>query len=262
MKKVFTDQTGNAIVIDNPPQRIVSLVPSLTEFLFDLQLENEIVGITRFCVHPSEECRKKIKVGGTKDFDISGIIDLNPDFILSSKEENTKEGIEELMKRFPVWISDIKNLDDAFEMMTEVGKITNKQEKALEISERIRSNFQSLERMDKKIRVAYFIWRRPYMSVGGDTFIGHLLDQLGFENVFHGELRYPLVSAEMLSELKPDKVLLSSEPYPFKSKHVDEFQKICPDSEVILVDGEYFSWYGSRLLKSTDYFKELIGRIN
>src|ERR1700741_3198050 len=108
----FIDQTGRKISIPQIPQRIISLVPSQTELLFDLGLDKEVVGITKFCVHPPEWFQTKTRVGGTKQLKIDLIKQLQPDLIIANKEENVKEQIEELEKHFPVWISDVNNLED------------------------------------------------------------------------------------------------------------------------------------------------------
>ncbi|MDN5288940.1 MAG: cobalamin-binding protein [Mucilaginibacter sp.] len=254
---VFHDQLNRVINLDKVPKRIVSVVPSQTELLFYLGLDAEVVGITKFCVHPEHRFKMVTKVGGTKQLNIAQIKTLQPDLIIANKEENERSQIEELMNICPVWISDIHNLDEALQMIRSVGAITDRETAAKTLCDDIASRFSKLILPALKLRVAYFIWRKPYMIAGNHTFIGSMLQKCGLMNVFQTN-RYPEINAEELVKAKPDVILLSSEPYPFKQKHIDEFKGILPQARVVLVDGEMFSWYGSRLLYAPAYFKELI----
>lgn len=254
---LFTDQTGRTVSIHAAPQRIISLVPSQTELLFHLGLEAQVIGITKFCIHPESWFHTKTRIGGTKQINTNIIEQLQPDLIIANKEENVKEQVEELEKQFPVWVSDVNKLEDALEMIAQIGLLTGTKEKAQEINHRLRVNFGSLERLIPIIRTAYLIWRNPYMTVGGDTFIDAMLQQAGFENIYGECSRYPSITIEQLIEDKPDLLLLSSEPYPFRQTHIDELQAHLPNTKIILVDGELFSWYGSRLLHSPAYFMNL-----
>lgn len=261
MTQTFIDQLGDSIKLSDTPHRIVSLVPSQTELLFELGLDRRIVGITKFCVHPAEKVKDKTIVGGTKNFNFEKIASLEPDLIIANKEENYKEGIESLRKHYPVWVSDIQNLDDACEMMAQIGEITDKKIPATRIVKRIQGSFRTL-RKGKRIHAAYFIWRNPYMTVGIDTFIHNIMLRAGLKNVFSDKKRYPVVTEYELQRANPDVILLSSEPYPFTEKHIEEFKAICPNAKILLVDGELFSWYGSRLKYSVAYLKDLQERIN
>lgn len=252
---LFIDKTGFEIEILKPPVRIISLVPSLTELLFDLGLNDRIVGITKFCVHPEFALRSKVKVGGTKEFDFEAIKNLNPDLIIGNKEENYKEGIEELRKHYPVYVTDINTLDEAIESIREIGKMTDSNVKSEELIDKITYAFNQFKPAKIGLTVAYFIWRKPYMVAGGNTFINEILKICGFFNVFEDRPRYPQVQSEELNKKSPDLILLSSEPYPFSDKHIAEFRQLSPTANVKLVDGEIYSWYGSRLLKAPDYFK-------
>ncbi|GAB3173025.1 ABC transporter substrate-binding protein [Telluribacter humicola] len=264
--RTFTDQTGHTITLSGLPLRIVSLVPSQTELLFDLGLNEQVVGVTKYCVHPDPKVRDKIKVGGTKNPDIDLIRTLNPDIIIGNKEENTREVIELLRDEYPVWLSDVNNLDDALGMIRSLGEIVGKEPSANWIADKIQERFQVLTdelaqsgSTKRKIprNVAYFIWRKPWMVVGSDTFIHTMLEVAGFSNVFGGMARYPACSEGELTQFKPDLVLLSSEPYPFKEKHITELRDSYPKAAIRLVDGELFSWYGSRLLRTPDYLRRL-----
>lgn len=250
----FTDQLNRTIFLPHPPQRIVSLVPSQTELLVDLGLEDRIVGVTKFCIHPKGLKKSKTIVGGTKNYRFEVIEELKPDLIIGNKEENDQKGIEKLAERFPVWMSDIFTIPNALEMIRSIGELTESQEKAEELSVQISQEF--LKPMPKKGKAVYLIWNKPLMVAGRNTFIDEMLRYAGFENVVAQE-RYPELSIEEIKSLDPEWILLSSEPFPFKEKHIKEFEGLFPNKKIKIVDGEMFSWYGSRLLKSKRYFQSL-----
>jgi ABC-type Fe3+-hydroxamate transport system substrate-binding protein len=252
----FSDQMGNSIAFSDPPQRIISLVPSQTELLASLALDKEVVGITKFCIHPSKWLKSKSIVGGTKKVDVELIKALSPDLIIGNKEENDKETIETLRRIYPVWMSDITNLSDAIHMIASIGEITSRQCEAQYILTTIQDKFKDIRKFEGQ-SVLYLIWKNPWMGVGKNTFIDSMLTLLGLSNVLAAHDRYPVLSNEDIQALRPQFILLSSEPFPFAQKHVVELKTIAPWSEIILVDGEMFSWYGSRLIKAADYFATL-----
>lgn len=261
MKKEFSDQLQRMVSVDYPPDKIVSLVPSLTELLFDLGLKGRICGITRYCTRTSGvETDRIIRVGGTKDIDIPAIKSLSPHLVIANKEENTRESIGVLAEELPVWVSDINDLNDALYVMRTIGEMTGKAKEAADMAEKIHTRFH-FPLISPQLSVAYVIWRKPYMTVGKDTFIHDMLTRCGLRNVFEHSLRYPVFTASDLEKLSPDLIFLSSEPFPFKEKHMEEFQAMVPGAKIMLVDGEYFSWYGSRLLHAPDYFKGLFRTI-
>lgn len=258
----FTDQTGRTILLETIPPRIISLVPSQTELLFDLGLDENVVGITKFCIHPPEWFYTKTRVGGTKKLHMDIIHQLQPDLIIANKEENVKEQIEECAKNYPVWISDVNNLADAYEMIEQIGIITDRNKQVKEITDQIKKNFAELSTTNynpdsHREQTCYLIWNDPYMTVGGDTFIHSILEVAGFENAFKNQKRYPEVTVDELKTKNLKTLLLASEPYPFKQKHIDQLQPLLPHTKIILVDGEMFSWYGSHLQYAPGYFKEL-----
>ena len=257
---VFYDQMNKAVNLPATPQRIISIVPSQTELLFDLGLQEQIVGITKFCIHPADKVKLVPKIGGTKQLNMQAIHKLQPDLIIANKEENKQSQVEELMAHYPVWVSDIKDLHSALSMINKVGEITVKPTEAVNISNEIFLKFQTLQPAKINIRVAYLIWRKPYMAAGSGTFINSMLQLCGFKNVINVD-RYPELTAKDLIAANPDVLLLSSEPYPFSQKHIDEFKNILPNAKILLVDGELFSWYGSRLLHAPAYFNKLINKI-
>jgi ABC-type Fe3+-hydroxamate transport system substrate-binding protein len=221
-----------------------------------LGLDQEVVGITKFCVHPYHWQNEKQVVGGTKDFSLEAIDKLKPDLIIGNKEENDKTRIELLQQKYPVWISDINSLEEAKEMIAEIGQMVNRIQRADEILKNISTSFLQIKKRSSE-RVLYLIWRKPWMGAGAGTFIHDMLEQLGFVNCLASVPRYPQLSANDINLLKPEHILLSSEPYPFKEKHRAELKNIISSSKINFVDGEMFSWYGSRLIKAPEYFNSL-----
>jgi ABC-type Fe3+-hydroxamate transport system substrate-binding protein len=260
------------------PKRIISLVPSQTELLFTLGLDEEVIGITKFCVHPESWFKTKQRIGGTKTINIDAVKALQPDLVIANKEENIKEQVEVLQQITQVYVSDVNTLEDALVMITEIGALVNRQDPAVELVNKIQSEFEQLTPLSTPIKTAYLIWKDPYMAAGGDTFISDLLCRCGFKNTFKDVKRYPEVLIKSVSDssgityepyLSPaelsdencDLLLLSSEPYPFKQKHLTELQEKLPGCKILLVDGEMFSWYGSRLLASAQYLKQLVAEV-
>jgi len=260
MEQFVKDQMGTSHYFTQIPHRIVSLVPSQTELLFDLGLDEEIIGITDFCIHPKEKCDLKTRISGPKSVNFQLIDQLQPDVIIANKEENAREEIEKLGEKYPVWISDIYTLEDALDMIKGIGELVGRPKEADHIVSRISENMRQFD--DLAISVAYFIWQKPYMVAGKDTFINEMLKKCGLTNVFGSLPRYPAVTEEHVKEARPDVIFLCSEPYLFKEKHAREFEEIFPFAKIFIVDGEIFSWYGSRLQYAGDYFKYLRGKIS
>jgi len=252
-----TDQTGQIITLKGPPQRIISLVPSQTELLFNLGLDKETIGITRFCIHPEIWYGSKNRIGGTKDLHLDKIKELQPDLVIANKEENTREQVEEIRKFCPVWTSDIANLKDALEMIRGIGQLTGKSETANRLASEIETDLASVSKEFTPLTAAYLIWKDPFMVAGGDTFINDMMKICGLDNVFDYKFRYPEVTVEEIAAVSPNVVLLSSEPYPFRDKHIGLLERQLPGVKISLADGEMFSWYGSRLLRSANYFRDL-----
>jgi ABC-type Fe3+-hydroxamate transport system substrate-binding protein len=255
----FTDQLNRTIKLGSTPKRIISIVPSQTELLYDLGLDREVVGITKFCVHPESWFRNKTRIGGTKMLNLEKIASLEPDLILANKEENVQEQVDALSAVAPVWTSDIRTLQDALEMIRSIGKIVGKESKAGVILKDIDAKFGRTKSTTTLGRALYLIWQEPYMAAGSDTFISDMLERSGFENCVR-ETRYPSLEVEAIQALNPEYILLSSEPYPFKEKQAREIQLLFPTAKVLLVDGEMFSWYGSRLMHAPAYFESLFKR--
>ena len=240
--------------------RVVSLVPSITESLFDLGLTSkEIVGRTKFCIHPKREVENVKMIGGTKNINIEEIKALKPDIILANKEENVKEQVEELMKDHKVITTNISTIEDNYYLIKQLGSLFNKEDKAQLYNLKTYEAFD-VTKSEKPLKVAYLIWKNPYMTVGGDTFISRVLEELGFENIFKNQKRYPEVNLQELQQA--DLIFLSSEPFPFKEKHISEIQDVCINQKIFIVDGEAFSWYGTHLAKCANYYRELLEKVS
>lgn len=240
--------------------KIISLVPSITEALFDLGLtENEVIGRTKFCIHPKEKIKNIPVIGGTKNLNIEKIRSLQPDLILANKEENVKEQVEALMEDFKVVVTHVETVEDNYYLLKNLGGMLHQEEKAQLFNLRI-YEILNQTKIETKIKVAYLIWKNPYMTIGSDTFIHHIMTEIGFENSFKNKTRYPEIQIEDLADT--DVIMLSSEPFPFKEKHIEELKEIYPDKKILIVDGEAFSWYGTHIAKCENYFKELLWEMN
>lgn len=242
--------------INHQGQRLISLVPSQTELLHYLGLETETVGITKFCIHPAEWKASKAKIGGTKTVKLPAIDALRPTLIIANKEENVKEQVEALAERYALWLTDVNNLADALQMILDIGQLTGTNQKAQALVSEITARFAAIAQLRQNpVKTAYLIWRKPYMAAGGGTFIDDMLGHCGCANILAHMPRYPQVEVAQLAGC--ELLLLSSEPYPFKQQHINELQQQLPQTRILLVDGELFSWYGSRLLHSPAYFSQL-----
>ncbi|MFD2550263.1 ABC transporter substrate-binding protein [Bizionia sediminis] len=253
------DQLYRECYFSSTPKRIVCLVPSITELICDLGLESALVGVTKFCVHPQHIRKQTTVVGGTKQVHYHKIRDLNPDIILCNKEENTQEMIAELEAIAPVHISDINTIANCIELIRMYGQVFNCAPRAEQLAEKIATAKTDFEKFTKTLptrEVAYFIWKDPWMLAANNTFIHYMLELNKFTNAFAHKKRYPELAPNTVYA-HVDFVFLSSEPYPFKDLHKDLIHPQFPNAHVELIDGEMFSWYGSRLLLAFSYFKKL-----
>ena len=261
--KNWTDHLGRKVTLPETPQRIISLCPSITETLYTLGLSERVVGRTHFCIHPAKFVEGAGRIGGTKKVDYAAVAALEPDLIIAEKEENTREIVETLAADWPVYVTDVRDVACALRMIADLGHLTGTADHARALTHDITVTWATLKFPPRPIRVAYFIWRKPYMVVGADTYIHAVLQYCGLLNVCaHLDGRYPTLAEHELAALKPEVILLSSEPYPFKAQHVLEIQSLAPEARVILVDGEMFSWYGARMIQAADYLRQFIaGRL-
>lgn len=250
---IIHDHLGREVSLKKRPQRIISLVPAITETMYHLGLEKEIIGRTRYCKFPADKVQGAVNIGGTKEIKLERIHDLKPDLIIAEKEENTKEIVETLEKYYPVFVFEVQHFKDVFRMLEDMGRLTERQEAATELAAQIKHAFQSLPDAGGK-RVSYVIWRNPYMVVGKDTYINSLLEEMGFVNPFTAiDGRYPVVTEADFREAQLDEILLATEPFPFREKHLEEFSAMVPNVKIRIVDGEMF-WYGAKMVEAAEYF--------
>ena len=258
VQKKVVDRLGRTVEFSYPPKRIISLVPGITDTLYALELEEKIVGRTRYCIHPKEKVQQAEIIGGTKQMNLEKIRALQPDLIFAEKEENTKEMVEELEKEFPVYVSEVQSVQDAYNMMNDLGELTNRKLAAEQLLATIQAGFQSLPKAGHGKRIAYVIWRKPYMVVGDNTYIQSIFEMMGFENAFSAfEGRYPAVTEAEFQKAELDDLFLASEPFPFKDEHVAEFSKLLPGVNIRIVDGEMF-WYGPRMIEAAKYINRVL----
>jgi len=255
--QTFTDQLGRVTKQPSATVRIVSLVPSLTEILSYLNLDSETAGLTKFCVHPEEWLRSKTVVGGTKKLHHDKIQALNPTLIIANKEENEASDIAALEKKYAVYVSDIKSVEDCCNFISDLSAITERQQLGQKLNDSIQYTLSQLNPLKETQSVLYCIWKSPWMFAGQNTFINHMLKISGLNNLADTE-RYPRFTLNEVKKLAPQVLMLSSEPFPFKEKYRIELEKELPDTAVILVDGEYFSWYGSRIIEAVPYLNSLL----
>ncbi|MDQ1095384.1 MULTISPECIES: ABC transporter substrate-binding protein [Chryseobacterium] len=238
---------------------VISLVPSITEALFDLGLtEHHITGRTKFCIHPEDRIKNIPVIGGTKNLNLEKIRNLRPDLIIANKEENTKEQVETLMKEFKVVVTHVETVEDNYYLLKTLGTLFDCEEKAQQFNLKIYEVLESAK-IHTPLKAAYLIWKNPYMTIGSDTFIHHILKEIGFENSFRDRTRYPEITVKDLADT--DIIMLSSEPFPFREQHIEELKAVYPEKKIMIVDGEAFSWYGTHIAKCAPYFKELIDEV-
>jgi ABC-type Fe3+-hydroxamate transport system substrate-binding protein len=245
--------------------RIVSLVPSITELLCDLDLSEQIVGRTGFCIHPWETVKTIPKVGGTKDLKLDRIRELEPTHVVVNVDENRKEDADALAEFIPnVVVTHPLGPRDNLDLYRQVGREFDREAKAEAMCGRFEAAMSRVEdRLEQ--RVLYLIWRDPWMTVAPDTYIAQALALFNWRNVEPLDLgnpegdqglrvRYPEVDLADFSDV--DRILLSSEPFHFKVEHVAEVEGLAPGAKVSLIDGEMTSWYGSRAIAGIDYLRE------
>jgi ABC-type Fe3+-hydroxamate transport system substrate-binding protein len=258
-----TDGLGQKLTLEKPASRIVSLVPSQTEWLAYLGLDKELVGITKFCVHPGKWIKQKEIIGGTKNVSRDRIRRLNPELIVGNKEENTQAVMEDLMEEFPCYISDVTTIEDAWSMMHDLGYLAGRQDQADSFIGHLKcmaSQSFVKRKADHKLRIAYVIWDAPIMVAGSNTYINSIIEHYGGINVFASMDRYPVVDSDVWEQTEIDLVLLSSEPFPFEEEHRSKYISLAPEADVLLVNGELFSWYGWRMVKTFSILPEILGK--
>jgi ABC-type Fe3+-hydroxamate transport system substrate-binding protein len=249
----------DAVGVEHAPTddtaRIVSLVPSVTELLCDLGLAGQLVGRTGFCIHPREVVRAIPKVGGTKDVDVGGIRSLAPTHVVVNVDENRRETVEEIAAFVPsiVVTHPLGPLDNPG-LYRLLGGIFERVAEAEALCGRFEDAYRALAAVEHDVEsVLYLIWREPWMTVSRDTYISRMLALVGWETFpAVSDVRYPEVDLREAAA-SVDRVLLSSEPFRFRAKHLPEVAELAPAARVALIDGEMTSWYGSRAIAGLRY---------
>lgn len=239
----FKDQLGNSLSIPRNPERIISLVPSITEFLYALGMGERVVGITKFCIYPQIWFQTKTRIGGTKTPDFDKIKALTPDLIIGNKEENQEDDINRLRELAPVYMSDVNSIDDMYEMIRDLAILLGVESEGPRWIEKWKVYLELNKNKGLGKEALYIIWKDPIMVVGKNTFIDSYLTAIGYKNSVKEE-RYPVWNENLADN--PEVVLLSTEPYPFKETDFDYFKTMFPNAEVALISGEECSWYGVR----------------
>jgi ABC-type Fe3+-hydroxamate transport system substrate-binding protein len=238
------------------PNRIVSLVPSLTEALFAFGVGDKVVGRTRYCLWPPRAVGKVPTVGGTKKVDIRRVLELEPDLIVAVREENTRENIEEFEEAgVPIFVGAPEDVAEAITMLRELADRVEapQAETVIDPIERVYGRLKNGGNREAR-RVFVPIWKKPYMSVGSDTYVHDVLGTCGGENVCGDATRYPIITLEEVEAAQPEVVLLPDEPYPFSAEDLEEFYALdvpaASSYRIHLVDGKLLTWYGPRMASS------------
>jgi ABC-type Fe3+-hydroxamate transport system substrate-binding protein len=263
----LVDASGVALELAAAPRRIVSLIPSTTELLCALGLADALVGVTVYCVEPRDVVRGKTRVGGEKDPDLVAIRALAPDLVVANIEENRREDVDALRAAgIPVWVTYPRTVAEGLAMIRDLGDVTGARERAgamLDELEPLYRRVRERAAARRPVRVFYPIWRRPWMTIGADTYVHDLLSTCGGANVFADRIRYPTVSLEEMAARAPEVIVLPDEPFRFRRAHIADFDAFptvpaVRDRRIHLVDGKPFSWHGPRLAEALSKLPNLL----
>lgn len=258
---LYFDDLGRKCIIDKIPQRIISLCPSITETLCDLGLSDKIIACTDYCIHPTEVVKDFDRVGGPKNISKEKITGLSPEIIFAVKEENEPKCIEKISKKIPTYVFDINSINDGIDLIRKIGLIFEVQNKSFFFVDKIQNGYKNLPKINSNKKCLYLVWKDPYIAVGGGTFIGSVLFQINLRNCLrNSEKRYPKININLLNDF--DLLILPSEPYSFSENDIEGLKNIYPVKQIITVDGEMFSWYGTHQLKAISYLQELVAKLN
>lgn len=264
----YTDGLYRELEVKSTPKRIVSLVPSITETLFTFGADDSVVAVTNFCVEPPQALEAKTAVGGTKTLDVEAIKGLSPDLIIANAEENREEDIRQLVRAsLPVFVTFPRTVSAAINMMRQLAEITDTVGKAapiLQEAEETLTDIKTASRTRHRPRVFCPIWRRPWMTIGSDTYMHDFITVCGGRNIFADRHdRYPRVELDEVARRLPEVILLPDEPYHFMPKHKEEFatRAYVPavrDERIHVVDGKILCWYGPRIADGLRFVNGLL----
>lgn len=252
-------------------RRIVSLVPSITETLCTFGLQNEVVGCTSFCVEPMSLRHTSTSVGGTKDARFDDIVALKPTHVFADTEENSASLLRELEKICEVIEYFPKTVSESIEMVLDMGRLLMKSDFAeawaAQANTKLQQIKKDLDQTEKKATFSYFIWQNPWMVSGDKTYISRMLEIINLQNqIVTGERpeeRYPVVEAIDARILNSDFLFFSSEPFPFKNRHIEAFRKESGfKGQALKIDGQLLSWYGTRTLEALNYLEQLSNSVH
>lgn len=248
---MLRDALGRMFAFSEPPRRVVSLVPSLTETLFDLGAGDGVVAVTDFCIFP--EGLDVPRVGGTKNPRVEEIRLLRPDLVHMNLEENLRRHAEAIGGFAPVFVSEPKNVADVIGLIETLGVIHRRPERASELAEVLRVERDSLPR--RPFTFACPIWKAPWMWCGGDTYVSALIEAAGGSNVVGDRTRYPQAGLEEILSLRPDVVFLPDEPYAFAAGDAAE---ISGPRVIGPFPGHLFTWHGSRTILGLQFLRAVL----
>jgi ABC-type Fe3+-hydroxamate transport system substrate-binding protein len=247
------------------PERIVSLVPSLTEALFAFGAGTRVVGRTRYCLWPPRAVGKVPTVGGTKKVDVPRLLELEPDLVVAVREENSRENVERIQEAgVPVFVGAPESVEGALWLLRELARVVEapRTEAVLGPIERVYGRLRERVEPANSRRLFVPIWKNPYMSVGSDTYAHDVLETCGGENVCGGSTRYPVFTLEEVEAAQPEIVLLPDEPYPFSAEDLEDFYALdipaAHSDRIHLVDGKLLTWYGPRMASSLTQLAALL----
>ncbi|MFO8087640.1 MAG: helical backbone metal receptor [Bacteroidales bacterium] len=263
MALVFTDHSREEIHLPDYPQKIISLCPSITETLVKLGLTDRITGRTCYCYRPEQQVKDIPVIGGASDPDMDLIKQQHPDLIIAVKEENNRSHIEQLREHYAVYVFDINTYSDAIDMIIQLGELTGKQNEAVQMSDDIDKAFARIPQLEQPLVFLYLVWNDPLMAAGKRTYINSILTSHGFTNCLSQFVqRYVTLNIEVFKKLNFDIAFLPTEPYHFTEDDRQDILSFYPETDVRLVDGEAFSWYGFRMLDSASYLADFINNLN
>lgn len=254
----------DAAYIDHAPvsasARIVSVVPSITELLFDLDLADNVVGRTGFCFHPKAGVKHVPKIGGTKDFDLEKLRSLHATHLIVNVDENPKDLVDAARQFIPnILVTHPLGPEDNIPLYQLIGHVFQRTGQAEKLTERFMNSYRFAVSQTSELvreRVLYIIWKKPWMTISRDTYIARVLSSVGLDQIeVDGASRYPEIDVEGLAK-DVDHILLSTEPFAFRKKDIQELNEtleIVGKSKISLIDGEMTSWYGSRAIRGFEY---------
>jgi ABC-type Fe3+-hydroxamate transport system substrate-binding protein len=290
--RTFTDTLGRTVTLARAPQRIVSLVPSLTEVLFAFGCGDQVVGITDHCTEPAAEVVHKVRIGGTKNPDVPAILEMQPQLVLAVAEENRRRDVEQLEAAdIPVYVFEPDTVRAGIDLLWRVAELLDCRHAVGPSVEAIEAAYTKTKAQAAgraPVRVFCPIWKDPYMTIGEGTYINDMLRVCGGENIFaHRQRRFPLaadlglepersgdrdagrdrryprVTLEEMAALQPEVILLPDEPYAFSEADLDDFRPFAEvpamrQGRIHLIDGKIVSWYGPRIGESLQALSELL----